>query len=363
MMKNNKLWLYAGVRANDGALLQYSFDRENCRLDKNGIVGTLHNVAFLICSGNALYASSLDEMERNLFSAYEIADDGAVCLLNRTTGTGFDATHMALNRHKGVLVASDFLAHSLLIYEIRKNGALGACRDLVRFDAAGSEIGPRQDSPHPHCTAIAEDGSFLLTADLGCDRLWWTNLAGQSSISGSLPLKPGSGPRHIALHPSMDYAYLISEISSDVFVFRIGKEANKLELIQQMSNLRKGPGGSIGGDITLSPDGRFLLASNRGENTVVVYRICGDGRLEYSSYAETDGWVRILHFDSRSEYHFAGLEEFLDVGAYTFSEERCRGDGGLQVFKLDETAGALLNTGIREYIPRAYAFAISEGEN
>ncbi len=53
----------------------------------------------------------------------------------------------------------------------------------------------------------------------------------------------------------------------------------------------------------------------------------------------------------------------MDVGAYTFSEERCRGDGGLQVFKLDETAGALLNTGIREYISRAYAFAISEGEN
>ena len=203
MMKNNKLWLYAGVRANDGALLQYSFDRENCRLDKNGIVGTLHNVAFLICSGNALYASSLDEMERNLFSAYEIADDGAVCLLNRTTGTGFDA------RHNDMLLTSHMLAKCLLIKKKKKNGALGACRDLVRFDAAGSEIGPRQDSPHPHCTAIAEDGSFLLTADLGCDRLWWTNLAGQSSISGSLPLQPGSGPMHIALHPSMDYAYLI----------------------------------------------------------------------------------------------------------------------------------------------------------
>ena len=186
-MKNNKLWLYAGVRANDGALLQYSFDRENCRLDKNGIVGTLHNVAFLICSGNALYASSLDEMERNLFSAYEIADDGAVCLLNRTTGTGFDATHMALNRHKGVLVASDFLAHSLLIYEIRKNGALGACRDLVRFDAAGSEIGPRQDSPIRIAPPLQRMEAFYLR------RIWAVTDCGGQTLPDS-PRSPGAFP-------------------------------------------------------------------------------------------------------------------------------------------------------------------------
>ena len=259
------------------------------------------------------------------------------------------------------MVASDFLASTLLFYGFRSDGGIGQFRQLLQFQDKGAIAGPRQDASHPHCTIAAEGGSILLTADLGCDKLRLLNGTGSVCQISEVTVPAGSGLRHLAVHPTRNVVYAISEISSDIFVFRFNT-CGELKLTQTLSNLHcSGRDGSIGGDIAVSPNGKWLAASNRGENNIVLYEIDGNGAIYYYDTVKTDGWARILRFDAASEYLFAVLEEFIDVGAYSFPAERCASTGGIQIFHLDAAQNQFQDTGIRETIPKAYAAAVLDG--
>ena len=249
----------------------------------------------------------------------------------------------------------------MLFYGFRSDGGIGKFRQLLQFQDKGAIVGPRQDASHPHCTIAAEGGSILLTADLGCDKLRLLNGTGSVCQISEATVPAGSGLRHLAVHPTRNVVYAISEISSDIFVFRFNT-CGELKLTQTLSNLHcSGRDGSIGGDIAVSPNGKWLAASNRGENNIVLYEIDGNGAIYYHDTVKTDGWARILRFDAASEYLFAILEEFIDVGAYSFPAERCASTGGIQIFHLDAAQNEFQDTGIRETIPKAYAAAVLDG--
>ena len=101
--------------------------------------------------------------------------------------------------------------------------------------------------------------------------------------------------------------------------------------------------------------------SRRFGSNKLLYEIDGNGAIYYYDTVKTDGWARILRFDAASEYLFAVLEEFIDVGAYSFPAERCASTGGIQIFHLDAAQNQFQDTGIRETIPKAYAAAVLDG--
>lgn len=358
---NDSICLYICKRDEEGALLRYNFDPQACVLTKIGTEDVLRYVACLAINKTYLYTSSLDCAGNNLFSAYSIQHDDKLQLINRQAASGFDATYISLNPQTESLVASDFLASTLLFYGFRSDGGIGKFRQLLQFQDKGAIVGPRQDASHPHCTIAAEGGSILLTADLGCDKLRLLNGTGSVCQISEATVPAGSGLRHLAVHPTRNVVYAISEISSDIFVFRFNT-CGELKLTQTLSNLHcSGRDGSIGGDIAVSPNGKWLAASNRGENNIVLYEIDGNGAIYYHDTVKTDGWARILRFDAASEYLFAILEEFIDVGAYSFPAERCASTGGIQIFHLDAAQNEFQDTGIRETIPKAYAAAVLDG--
>ena len=361
-MNTNMIWLYACIRNYEGKLIRYTFDPTSCVLNKKGTEDILRDVACITIDDGVLYTSSLDSGRNNLFSSYSIQSDGTLRLINRESAFGFDATHISVNHEKKVFIASDFLANSLLLYNIREDGGIGRCLQIQQFNDTGTNIGPRQDSPHPHGTIVVADGDYMVTADLGCDklRLFDGNIPSKSLFE--LNLSPGAGPRHLVAHPTLDYIYVVSEISSEVFSCYLDRNRNFLVLKQILNNLKYSEKDeSIGGDIAISPDGKWLTVSNRGENTIVVYQVDHHGLLKFHSTVKTDGWARVLRFDSTSQFLFAALEEFLDVGAYKIPKERCSSVGGIQIFYLDETHQYFKDTGVREKIPQTYAFAIFEG--
>lgn len=91
--------------------------------------------------------------------------------------------------------------------------------------------------------------------------------------------------------------------SALIFLYFALTYGGELKLTQTLSNLHcSGRDGSIGGDIAVSPNGKWLAASNRGENNIVLYEIDGNGAIYYYGTVKTDGWARILRFDAASEY-------------------------------------------------------------
>lgn len=111
---NDSICLYICKRDEEGALLRYNFDPQACVLTKMGTEDALRYVACLAINKTYLYTSSLDCAGNNLFSAYSIQHDGKLQLINRQAASGFDATHISLNPQTESLVASDFLASTLL---------------------------------------------------------------------------------------------------------------------------------------------------------------------------------------------------------------------------------------------------------
>src|SRR5690606_5951662 len=109
------------------------------------------------------------------------------------------------------------------------------------------------------------------------------------SPAGEAVVKGGSGPRHLTFHPNNKFAYLIQELDASVtaFEYKNGKLTSK----QSISLLAPGFEGKVGAaDIHVSPDGKFLYGSNRGDaNEITIFAIAKDGKLSYAGRQSTLG--------------------------------------------------------------------------
>ena len=104
-------------------------------------------------------------------------------------------------------------------------------------------------------------------------------------------LKPGAGPRHVALHPGGRFAYLVNELNSTVAALACDRRTGAFRELQIVPTLPEGfRGASTCADIQVSPSGRFVYASNRGHDSIAIYRIDQrTGRLTCVDHAATQG--------------------------------------------------------------------------
>lgn len=103
--------------------------------------------------------------------------------------------------------------------------------------------------------------------------------------------KPGSGPRHFTFHPSGRFAYLINELDSTVVAYAYNERNGSLVKIQVESTLPSDfKGENYAADIHVSPSGKFLYASNRGHDSLAVFRVDEEnGFIEAVGHAYTQG--------------------------------------------------------------------------
>ncbi|QSO50969.1 lactonase family protein [Alicyclobacillus curvatus] len=152
----------------------------------------------------------------------------------------------------------------------------------------------RQQGPHPHSTVIHPSGKYVYVQDLGTDeiviyKLDTTNK--QLVLHGTVAAKPGSGPRHLVFHPTSRYAYVTNELDSTVTAFSVDAESGLLMHVETVPTLPQTyMGTSFAADIHISRDGAFLYASNRGHDSIAVFRIdLQSGRLIGTGFVSTQG--------------------------------------------------------------------------
>jgi len=155
------------------------------------------------------------------------------------------------------------------------------------MQARGSSLNlKRQAGPHAHSIQVTTDNRLALVADLGIDRLLvydFDERTGALSADSlkSRVLEPGSGPRHVAIAPSGRFVYVVNELTSSVKVFAYDPTQKSLAEIQTLSTLSADVAGTnTAAEIIVDPQGRFLYVSNRGDDSIVVFRIGScDGKL------------------------------------------------------------------------------------
>ena len=164
--------------------------------------------------------------------------------------------------------------------EIRlKEGLCDGPTRLIRHSGRGST--KRQTAPHPHCAVFEPGGKRLYVCDLGTDRIWiydWEPGHGvKLPCAEKLVLPPGSGPRHLVFCPSGNILYAANELNSTATSFVRDPSTGKWRLHTVRSTLKQPVPKNFPGAVKITADGRFFFVTNRGHDSIAVFKTSGDG--------------------------------------------------------------------------------------
>lgn len=204
-------------------------------------------------------------------------ETGRLTFINRQLSGGDHPCHVETDKTGKWLFASNYSNGTLSVLPVNADGGLGKVTTIIQHTGSGKHP-QRQKGPHTHGAIISDDNRQLFVTDLGIDKVMIYSF---DAVNGKLtPAEqsfaqsvPGSGPRIFTFHPDKKFAYVIEELTGTVVLFTYKNE--KLKAKQRISSMPAGDTSFAGSaDIHVSPDGKFLYASNRGDaNTIAIYSI------------------------------------------------------------------------------------------
>jgi 6-phosphogluconolactonase len=245
-------------------------------------------------------------------SAFRLNDAGVPTLLN-SVFTGAKPAHVTVQPDGRFLFTSLYEGGAVSVHPIEPDGSVADASQLRRHATSGTQA-------HAHQVVIDPSTGDILAVDLGTDTVYVYRLdpaSGELAETGRTTFPAGSGPRHLAFHPSGSQVYLVHELNSTVTV--CGWADGTLTAGKVHSTVPAGSnaaGSNAAGEIVVAPDGRFVYISNRGDNSIAVFTTEGsDGSdLTFVAAASCGGdWPRHLALDRTGRWLYAANERSGDV--------------------------------------------------
>lgn len=285
------LFVSAFAPGDKGAIHTYQFNSETGALTLQQRTADLEHPFFLAVSADGRFLYAIDsekfgDNEDEFVAAYSIATESRqLTRLNRQSARGRTSCYLDVDNTGRTVVVANYSSGDVAALPVQKDGSLGEAASYVRH--SGSSVDPaRQQGPYAHCIEISPDNRFALAADLGIDKVLIYRLDVATArltvneAQSFASVAPGSGPRHLTFHPNGKRVYVINELKNTVTSFEYGAEDGTLEKQQTISTLPDDfTGTSYCADLKITPDGRFLYGTNRGHDSIAIYRIADDGRL------------------------------------------------------------------------------------
>jgi 6-phosphogluconolactonase len=228
---------------------------------------------------------------------------------------------ISISHDSSFLFAANYPAGSVTVVRIGKDGIPETVTDSISYFVNST------DSSHAHMILQDPEGRHVYVTDLGLDRITEYDF---SSATGKLmtleggvtTVSPGSGPRHFTFNADGSKLYLINELGSTIMVFNVNEKGN-LHLLQAVSTLRTSYKGENGcADIHIGKNGRFLYGSNRGENTIVTFKIGPKGLLTFAGSTSCGGnWPRNFTIDPTGSFLLVGNERSDNISVFRIDKE------------------------------------------
>ncbi|WNI14358.1 lactonase family protein [Actinacidiphila sp. ITFR-21] len=331
--------LHIGTYTGDGGgtgLGLARYDPDSGLLTGAAALTGVANPSFLAvsASGGTLYA--VDEQPAGAVTAVSVDADGNRRVLGSQPTGGSGPCHLSAHPGGGYLLTANYDSGSVAVHPLAADGGLLPRTDLVQHTGAGPDP-DRQDGPHAHMVLSDPDGGYVLAVDLGTDTVYTYRLdeaAGRLAAVSQARVRPGSGPRHLAFHPSARFAYLANELGDSVVVCGYDPATGTVSPGQPQPTV---PPGSPAGDrnypaeVVVSADGAFVYVSNRGHDSVARFAVEEDGAaLRLLETVPAGGaYPRHIAFDPTGTLLFAANQN----------------SGTVTVFHVDQDSGALTPTG------------------
>ncbi len=317
----------------DGAsegIYTLQFNPESGTLDSLKLKAILPNPSFLAISND----------NKHLYAVQETADfdslgggvtaftlkDGVLEQLNSKGTGGAHPCHVTLS-NDGQLAISNYTGGNLAIFDRNDDGSLGE-RQLIDHKVLDTT-----KTSHAHKAHFNEDGLFV--SDLGLDAVKRYSKADsiwQAAHQASIDVVDGAGPRHFTFNTDRSFLYVINELNSTITVFERDDEGSYNEVETQSTLDSAFEGESFCADIHLSPDGKFLYGTNRGENTVVIFSVDqATGKIAMVGRESVRGdWPRNFVIDPSGDFllvanqrsnNISVFKRDLETGLLTFASD------------------------------------------
>jgi len=352
-----RLFLAVGTYTSDNGsrgIYLYRFDTLTGKSDSVSMV-EVTNPSYLTFSPDEQYLYAVGENDEEQGAVHAFSFDkgsGTLRQINSQATAGGGPCYITIDAKGRNVHTANYGGGSISSFQVNDDGSLSPLVSLIRFRGSGPDS-LRQQQPHLHCVAYSPDGGSLFAADLGSDKLYRfavqeTPFLGQPVIQESgmteIVTPPGTGPRHFTFHPDGGrYLYLLGELSGEVLVYE--HHWGELELRQVIAADTVGACGSA--DIHVSPDGRFLYASNRLQaDGIAIFAIDPDkGTLTKVGYQPTARHPRNFVITPNGNY-------LLVAG---------RDENRIQVFSVDKSSGLLTDTGQDIFLSQPVCLKFANG--
>ena len=263
----------------------YRYDADSGKTISLGLAAESVNPSFLAVDPTYRHVYAVNEVQdykggkSGGVSAFQIEPKtGKLAFLNEVASRGKDPCYVALDRSGKFALVANYTSGNIAVFPILKDGRLGESSSFVQHNGKGSNP-ERQEGPHAHWIETTANNRFALVADLGLDEvLVYRFDPSQGTLTPNSPsfvkVEAGVGPRHIAIGKNQNFIYTVNELKSSITSFTYDPATGVLKSVQTISTLPQGfSGENDAAEIHIHPNGKFLYASNRGDDSIAAFSI------------------------------------------------------------------------------------------
>jgi 6-phosphogluconolactonase len=273
---------YTG-KSNSKGIYEFDFDPATGKMSAVQVAAESRDPSWLAVDRNGKFLYATNETGKaSTVSSFAIqAKSGKLTLLNEVPAQGEDPCHLSFDRTGKFLFVANYTSGTVAVFPILADGNLGEHTGIQQDTGTLGPNKERQEAPHAHFVTPSDDNRSVYVSDLGLDRVMiykfdaaeGTLSPASGSADQAAVLEPGTGPRHLALSKDRSYMYVLGELKSSVTVFAV-KNQEQFAAMQSVHMLPRGfSGRNDAAEIAIHPSGKFLYASNRGQDSIVVYSI------------------------------------------------------------------------------------------
>jgi len=334
----NKFNLLVGTYTNtckSNGIYVYEFDVSSGDFKLKNSSENVVSPSYLSVSADNKFIYAVNENgKESAVSAFGYnSKSGKVSFIDKNDALGADPCHL-INDSKNVLVAN-YSGGNIVVFKKKPDGGITKVQQLIQHEGKGPNVA-RQEKAHVHMVVFSPDKKFVLSNDLGLDKVFIYKYNPNSAneiltLKETVDVKAGSGPRHLTFSKDGKFVYLIQELDATLTTFSYDKSGS-LKVIAETSILPKGfTGGTGAAAIKISPDGNFLYVTDRVDaNNISVYKVLKNGSIELVEQLSTLGkGPRDFAIDPTGNYLLIGHQYTNDI----------------VIFKRDKTTGKLTDTG------------------
>lgn len=278
-MDNEKYVAYVstyttGTSGDKHGIKIYDVDIKRGRMTEKDQV-EITNSSYVTISHNQKYLYSITDFG---VEAYKIMKDGELELINFASINGMRGCYLSTDYKDEYLFAAGYHDGKITVLRLEENGGVGRITDEVFHKGLGS-IAERNFRPHINCVKMTRDNKYLCAADLGMDHVKVYRLdheKGTIKLADVIRSEQESAPRHIKFSRDGRFLYIVHELKNYIDVYRYedmngNPEFEKIQTISTVNDYHASS--SAASTLNFSVDYNYMLSSNAGDNSVIIYNI------------------------------------------------------------------------------------------